>query len=189
MNEGQNVIPLINNAPIDERDLPGYFESLREEQLAKCWVACIADAILLGGGVGHITRGLIVVARRLHGLRFEEVLMDNPKVNPAHTTAVPASTVRAKPAIPPEGDGEPEIQIHTTEAPQPKKGAVRNPEIIRLVERLIAAPVGAWLQVPESVAKYTKVSAVLRGLHKSGLHKGIVAYRDGAGRSIVKKEK
>ena len=92
-------------------------------------------------------------------------------------------------AVPLGVDGTPEIVINTDEAPQEKKGAAKHPAVVGLVEKLSKAPVGAWIIVPEPVAKYKAVAFTLAGMHRRGLFKGITAYRDGAGRTIVKKNK
>lgn len=160
-------------------DLLAYFASVPVNVLRSCWVACVVDemAMVRHAGqrmeLGEITLALVAVAERLHGVEFKEVVMAE---SPQGTRATPIGP-----------DGVAELAIQTGDAPPERRGAVRNPEILRQIQRLDQAGVGAWVIIPDSIAKLKNVAMTLRGLHRRGLFKQVRAYRDSLGRTIVKK--
>lgn len=169
----------------EEETLAMYFARLPLPELAGCWVACIVDELI---GVKHfgqgmdlagINRALVVAAERLHGVTFERKIM-----------AIGGLAVE-KPgkATPLAAGGVPLIQISTEPAPEPKVGTVKNKDVLALFERLSNAPVGAWLIVPETVAKYRTVACSLNGLRrkKVAIAKVLTVYRDAVGRCVVKR--
>lgn len=65
---------LLDDAPGELDELPGYFLGLSEQQLAACWVACIVSAAIEGRDgfrVADLNRVLLVVAERLNGVKLE----------------------------------------------------------------------------------------------------------------------
>lgn len=170
----------------EEETLAMYFARLPLPELAGCWVACVVDELI---GVKHfgqgmdlagINRALVVAAERLHGVTFERKIM-----------AVGEQRVAEKPgkATPLAEGGVPLIQISTEPAPEPKVGTVKNKDVLQLFERLSKAPVGAWLIVPETIAKYRTVACSLNGLRrrKVALSNVLTVYRDAVGRCVVKR--
>lgn len=189
---GCGVIAAVDAAPLDEADLAAYFAGLDETRLRGCWVACVCDALVrreyLGAGldVGNLARCLVVVAERLHGVQYKEVVVVESSSRPQKATPlIPATPVGAAAVLVEPEDGA----IHTESAPAPWIGPKKNVGILALVERLAGAPAGAWLVVPSALGKPRNVGAAIAGLHRRGLHPTIISYRDALGRSIIKKEK
>lgn len=169
----------------EEETLAMYFARLPLRELAGCWVACVVDELI---GVKHfgnamdlagINRGLVVAAERLHGVTFERKIM-------ATGGAIGVNVGKATPLA---DGGVPLIQISTEPAPEPKVGTVKNKDVLALFERLSKAPAGAWLIVPEALAKYRTVACSLNGLRrkKVALANGLTVYRDAVGRCVVKR--
>ena len=70
---GSGARALVDNAPGELDELPGYFLGLDEQRLASCWVACIVSAAIEGEfRIGDLNRVLLVVAERLHGVKLEK---------------------------------------------------------------------------------------------------------------------
>lgn len=78
-----------DDGPNDPSELAAYFLSLRLPQLASCWVACVVDAAVLGWEAGPMARALVVVAERLHGVKFPEPVEG---VEPVGNSYIPASS-------------------------------------------------------------------------------------------------
>lgn len=74
-NEVQDAI---NGGPHEIGDLRSVFAGMPEPTLAGAWVAMLADSIETSipiGELGSIVRACVVVAQRLHGVKFEEPIM------------------------------------------------------------------------------------------------------------------
>jgi len=171
----------------EEETLAMYFARLPLPELAGCWVACVVDELI---GVKHfgqgmdlagINRALVVAAGRLHGVTFERKIM-------AIGVEV-RSTDKPGKATPLADGGVPLIAISTEPAPEPMAGTVKNKDVLQLFQRLSNAPVGAWLIVPETVAKYRTVACSLNGLRRKNvaIAKVLQVYRDAVGRCVVKR--
>lgn len=79
---GKQQVRGVDSMPVVAEELAGYFAGLKVEKLAGCWVGCIVSAVEEDKPTsGDIARALIVVAERLHGLKFpdQEVVMPEPK--------------------------------------------------------------------------------------------------------------
>lgn len=77
---GQGQIRTIDDAPSSGHELALYFLSLPVERLASCWVACIVDLVNQGQlAAGEISRPLLVVAERLHGVTLVNVTLEVPE--------------------------------------------------------------------------------------------------------------
>lgn len=174
---------LIDAMPLAPDDLAGYFRSLELEDLGRCWVACVVSASIEWEWnkveVAAFDAAVKVVAERLHGVNFGGIM--------GKATPIDANErVKRAPEILARYAGE--IEVVVGDAPEPG-GSKQNPRLGAALAKLGKAPVGAWIVVPEDVAKYRGVAAVLAGLHRRGRSKDLEAYRDGAGRTVVKKGK
>lgn len=174
-----------------------YFARLPIRHLAGCWVSCVVDELATVKHFGAamdlagLTRAMVVVAERMHGVEFKEKVMAFPQSATDTGGERAGDSKIAKPGrATPIGDGgTPLIQISTEPAPEPKVGTVKNVAVLQLFQRLATAPVGAWLIVPETLAKYRTVAFSLNGLRRKKVEiaKGLTVYRDAVGRCVVKR--
>lgn len=185
--EESGSIRLIDAMPLAPDDLAGYFRSLPERDLARCWVACLVSAASEWEWnpveLGAFDAAVKVVAERLHGVKFGGLMARATVIDAAG--GKPVEDARTMREI---GAGVIEVQLDG--APEEAGSlAKKNPAVAGAFDRLAAAPVGAWIAIPAEVAKYRSVATALAGLHRRGKAMGLKAYRDGMGRTIVKKAK
>lgn len=114
----------LDEAPTDIAEMPEYFLSLSPERLAGCWVACIVDAACFGFEPGPVARALVIVAERLHGVKFPEPpvgvlpLGSNPNIPASSPFSKQAEAKRSGDAPPPVRK-EPAPPLVATEAVRP----------------------------------------------------------------------
>lgn len=179
----------IDNAPGHLGDLAAYFVSLKPERLASCWVACMVDAVD-PEQAGNVARALLVVATRLHGVKFENpVTSPHPLRSPPMPTEAPART--PPPAWPQQINKATPIQPEVTLPGGYKLGAGEPPPEAEkpkgknadLFMACAALPPGGWFII-DKPGKMTK-AVILKRTDK--LH--VTAYHLADGRLVVKSTK
>ena len=176
----------LDRAPDDEGELAAYFDSIEPSKLAACWVGCVVDVLVLWKhngrhfSIAKLAEAMRTVARRLHGVRFEEVII------------VPVETTQPQnPKATPLVNGEPEFTFETSPAPAPKSGAgPKNPALVSLIAKLDKAPVGARIEVRKYLPDMPPrtIGMTLAALKRNKAVQGVIGYRDGLGRYILKRE-
>lgn len=184
----------IDLAPPVLGELAAYFGKLTPGRLAGVWVACVVDACV-GSDLspGDMARALVVVAERLHGVKFQEqpVVLDPRHVRgsgapsaPAHPAASPSSQPQqpaVKAAATPSVVGK--YQLHTGEPPE---SAGRKTKYAECIAACVTLPVsGGWFEWIDGPKVFSSPALSKKLSKAAGCE--ILVYRSTGGKVIVKR--
>lgn len=137
--KGRSTSALLDDAPMEIGELRAWFCTLPLDELAGVWVAAVVDAYTRQEPVSALATTLCVVAERLHGVKFQEIIM---APTPATLTPPPAERNGIKPKATPMGPPAPEgVEAGFGEAPPAKAKPGRHAEIHAYA---LTLPEGGW---------------------------------------------
>lgn len=187
------VTDLMDRAPELLNELPGWFLSLTEGELAAVWVAAVVERVIERDiRPGDMARALVVVADRLHGMKVEirtgePVMLTTNKATPINKTPAPAPV--ARPAALPDGVvgsgvvGGGKYQVNVGAPPVAKPRRSKRNDAMAQAELL---PVGAWFEWTDAARTCNCTTASKKW--SAALGKKIAVYRSAGGKVIVKRE-
>lgn len=198
-----NGLAALNGGPYMSGELVALFEEITPRALASAWVACLADAFDMGfiQRTGDLVRPLLVVSRRLHGVKFDDALLEvtAAMTQPNSTARKPGmlsdDEARRMPPPQPAAKKKPEkfivrpdmMQIHRNSPPPGEMPGVAA-KVDPLKKAICELPIGGWIEINPAPQRLNGLVMKCKGIERHHDIKGLRVYRSQSGSAIIIRE-